>query len=83
MKDNQAWQGAATAFQAAANTPPATQEDEARPLPSNGVSRCYTPEDYPQVVSVHDFPLMFKVPMEPSVPVHASSCRSPRLQASI
>ena len=57
MTDNHAWQGAVTAFQAAAKTPPETQEDEARPLPSNGVSRCYTPENCPQVVndSAYDY----------------------------
>ncbi|CAL5222769.1 g5181 [Coccomyxa viridis] len=32
-------QGASTAFQAAASTPPDTQEDEARPLPTNGFNR--------------------------------------------
>ena len=85
MTDNQAWQGAVTAFQAAAKTPPETQEDEARPLPSNGVSRCYIPENYLKVVNVHAFLLMIKLPIcacqcfqlqeGPSPGKHMNACR--------
>ena len=39
MSDKHELQGGHTAFQAAANSPPENQEDEARPLPSNGYSR--------------------------------------------
>ena len=39
MSDKHEPQGGQTAFQAAANSPIENQEDEARPLPSNGYSR--------------------------------------------
>lgn len=39
MAANQASLGPATAFQAAANTLPEHEEDEARPLPTNDFSR--------------------------------------------